>query len=994
MNVVEGNGPFTCKKDYIVAKKVEPTSTGIETYQFAFKDENGEYSEFQRFYCSENVSSFLDTHQSSIPNYPIFSTLAKGICNEKHMMRNFPILEFIVRLCLFEINSLNSESLKALKEKKVISVASLDEVVRAFYQALNHFNETNDPSKINLILENCEKYCLQKKLLETIRKILETKDIELLGKPTLFFMDNGEELSLKNRFRFSVKNNQYLLLALKNFVKVFEYELSKNLEGFVQRTGKTSDFLQASKDMKFNSKNLFVEALRNSDFSLVHKRIICTVALRIMKNGGYLRSIINLSLLIKSDLEHYSKVMFSEEGEKIGGQSRFVEKYGDVDAIPYDPYFVQKHLNLFENFLPRVKEVFEEIAYYKQKLRDVFVIPLNFILYFHTSRVNRLKERLSAGRTESIEEIILDELSIFEKEMKTDGELVRELLTVLRSNKELADYRFHMQSANSLYSNTCEIGEAILKGPLEMVEQTQNDLFILPENERLLMIPSIHKPSSLQLTPSKKGEDENNTEKGYEKETEQGCFVGVADVPVPFSVTQEVPIPLEKEIPEILQKCREVMLKDLKVIEGKYNGFGSKSAVVNAQNHFDDLICVLNRFYFQSKKTVLRGQLFSFVLDCVRHCSLLTEQLLTAFNCESNKVKTPEELKEYIKHDLYHLLLLCKSGNSLSGVDRNWIRTINFGEMLVRDVSQWSFKNSFVSRLLIKTKSFAEGGKINPQLILNETLDYLQNTLTLCSHIRDQTNNTLSLHSQGSRNKVNDAYQMLAKNCSLLGRGLSEVKITKQSVSENLIFDSIEKDLRTIQKESCDLYNFKNVFGIFLPHLRAEMDLHETIQPSETHVHLGNVLLINQMLLEEILLQFIDPLEVPKDENRHNLLKLVETLGMNPDKFTKEELVFLRTGKDIRQIVRYPASYKMRIVRNKKASIVDASSAFNAAKNVARSENFHRRYDFEGFTIANSKVASQYRRVKEYAFKDVQLVSEIIKKVLSYIYGNKECFFD
>jgi hypothetical protein len=166
-----------------------------------------------------------------------------------------------------------------------------------------------------------------------------------------------------------------------------------------------------------------------------------------------------------------------------------------------------------------------------------------------------------------------------------------------------------------------------------------------------------------------------------------------------------------------------------------------------------------------------------------------------------------------------------------------------------------------------------------------------------------------------------------------------------------------------------------------LLHLEQEVLSCCSLEPIETSLHLSNVLLLNQHIVETILKNQILGAGISisfEQERQHDLIGLLQKLQIAEDKFTQQELEFLRTGKSTRQLVRYPAFYALK-GNGKTARLTEIKDLLAKSRRLSSQQSAMQ--DLHGFTLAGND-AKYMQSIKALVAKDVKIMGAIIKKVL------------
>lgn len=678
-------------------------------------------------------------------------------------------------------------------------------------------------------------------------------------------------------------------------------------------------------------------------------------------------SILNCHQILMQDVRlNYDPIISSQEMIDMTG----------VPPKAFHPGFLKKHREIFENFIPRIQETKEVILQAAEEVGHYTSILKNMYSYLKFGDLKRLKTRLEKEGAcfKRYETIFFEELNLFTKQLEWDHDLASKTTDYLakRSNEGIRLFAIGNQRLNQFVEKVGALTHVLLDGLMQEAEEIKKDLVMTPTKR------------SRRSRRKNHPKVENSEKNEKEKEVENSLLN------VPF---------IEKKLPETtkvvtleerLQITRDNLKHHLVDLAKECHEMGFEESVINVHHHVEDLLSLIYRFFNQST-TLSPEQLVGFVIDCVRRGSLMTEQLLMGLRLKTNPVDSQEKLGEAYSHDLYSILIHCKFfAGPLSATMRKWIRETSRGDIFVRDIYKWDQNSSFVKGLLAKAKYFLQGNtEITPQEIIKDVFVYLMKIGELSEHLQKQ----IIAPDPKSKKYAHKGFHDFSELCLSFSQELSKRSVSIVSLSLN---DSplapITQTLKELQSHSDNQYDFENVFQNFLPHLRAEMQPQNTLHPIYEHLHLGNVLLLNQMMAEEIFLALIDECQSPLvDWEEHDLFALVKHLGMRQTDFSKEELDFLNRGKATRQIVRYPASFKRSLSKDRKSNVSNILQVLHKAKMNSAKEKFSHLLDLEdGYQIGDKAQASVHKKTKALALKDVEILSIILNKVNKKLVNNHD----
>ena len=276
----------------------------------------------------------------------------------------------------------------------------------------------------------------------------------------------------------------------------------------------------------------------------------------------------------------------------------------------------------------------------------------------------------------------------------------------------------------------------------------------------------------------------------------------------------------------------------------------TQQALKDGVRHLDDLFISLRRLELAAQTSPLTPpQLFAFVNDCVRHTTLGVEQILSALDRDSNRITDPETLRERLTHDLFILLYRCDMGDGeLSKEVRQWIAEINGGEICVRDFNLFSEEKNVLQNLLRANQQFLIGG---PEASLEQVTEALSAYIAPLGEFLDSIQYRFAYLQTPA-----PIEQRLSDTCLGFCDALATLPIIPIEETASP-FMSLREQMATLQMRDPNsefAARLTNVQSNLMTHLEAELSAASLLEPIEASLHLGNVLLLNQMIVEEMLI--------------------------------------------------------------------------------------------------------------------------------------------
>ncbi|MGE5195922.1 MAG: hypothetical protein ACM3JI_01160, partial [Anaerolineae bacterium] len=376
--------------------------------------------------------------------------------------------------------------------------------------------------------------------------------------------------------------------------------------------------------------------------------------------------------------------------------------------------------------------------------------------------------------------------------------------------------------------------------------------------------------------------------------------------------------------------------------------FGFNEALKNSEDHLQDLFVLIARFLRLSKKTMDKDLVFNYVRSLVSHGTLLEEQLLAATLRKTKMIKTLEELKPTITHNLELIVNGCHFGSRpLKAKERQLIRSTNFGEVSVRnigkEVDEVEFKEKEISSVddLLKAVYLwnLDLKSSDPKPILKAAIKYFCGVLKVCKELGDRLSDTKKTTQELELEKKDFEKQLAQFRIELFkvqdDLKMSEDEEKKLSGTLKQDLTSIETFVLTLLERPLPAHSYpalRNVLNNLLKDLKAELSLHKNLPIKELRVHLSEILLVNQCIAEELLyvVSHLRRIAVDKKAINHDLVELIKKLGIEPTTLPKNVQDFLHRGRETRGLARYRASFhvndKEKPIQRALRSVIDEAS--------------------------------------------------------------------
>lgn len=732
---------------------------------------------------------------------------------------------------------------------------------------------------------------------------------------------------------------------------------------------------------------------------------------------------------------------------------RTVIESGEVEAF-CDSNYVRNNKDSYENFLPLIKENKEYLSGKCAFLIETSQVLSNFYLYLKCGDLIRLQSRLDneCSSVRSFRKILIDEVLKFSKHIISDPILLKKVIEFLQSpeGEPVMKYRMYLNVLSKFFMKMDQNIHALIDVPFQLAEQNSKFLFPIasygfvqkgvskkqkPSQRKVDNNQNLHRKNSKktvdfakmnsnlctasaealevneassvstssEVLPAVKTSIDSPKVNSEALETKTGITsaqVSVSSsVPTTFMTTSNAaplaaspPAKLPDPFPDFLEPLQQTLSIYFKQLQSGCKGLEADVAIQNAEHHFTALIRAINRFSRISGYPLERTELFSFVADCVQHGNLGVEQLLTAFIRESNGFKNQKEINSSISHNLVEILHGCKfTHKGFSPLVRQWISSINQGELCAREVALYSLEGNFAQRMLFKAWHYStEVDAFGPKEIAEDLVAYMKNIGAFYGSFFTLFQLEKQKRPKIDPAKIADLQNAFAKLGFRLEQEICSLTIKKEPSVNNFgsgvlaIAKEIRSEMTSLHKAAPSIgikASYNNILSNLLVRLESELQTHGKLQPSEATLHYNNVLLLNQMILELFLKNQIDSRDVLIKEEiaPHDLLSMVKALGVDEKMFSSEEQDFLKRGRHILSLCRYPSSYSSQHQGDPLKVMHPINDVLNKAK-MHTNHSLRDRVE-AGFSYAG-KIGTVISQVQNAVEEDVRLLLSIQKKIL------------
>jgi hypothetical protein len=839
-----------------------------------------------------------------------------------------------------------------------------------FFILLDTLKKSNDPTKIvhffNKIIKHTES--LQpayNPFLENIVTLFQSKRLDLFAKPSAFFIRPELKFSSQELYRIAVKSTQYLCRALTylNNIWVAKYTQVYSLE-------KTDSIVNELKLIN----HLNIRTLQLSQILSHGQKInINTVVRTILKKNDLESSFFKASVeILENDIaRNYLATLQSDEVNKI------IINNPQKNSQDYNQRYVQDNLEIYENFIPRIEEMHDNLIACSRKAIEYCAFLKDFPLYLQFGDIEKLKKRLDTKPfvSELATEIILfDEVNAFSLTL-SEMPLLKKVIDYIKDNKLafLLSVRDFFLKKISFMNEMTTITTATLAGSLEFAKKCENNLFIPP------VIQSGHIRRSLKS-------EESVPQKGSKPKVKHVIERRISPqrilVPSPEITDSKVAFFAQQ-----LETLRSCLNKEFVSLKNKLEGLGTKEALYNAKAHLNDLLCVFGRVTRLPDQSLSPRDLHAFVIDCVRQSILASEQMLAALIRESIRFKSEEELRTHHSHSFTLMLGSCKfPAGPLHHSLHFWAREVSRGEIIVRNLNQCHLDKGSLQNLLAKLNYFMGGNNtFTAGEIFSQTIEFCKNSAVFCGALQKQINFSTKEAVQTSSNRFLEEFQNFLQSWV---RQNSYDRISAYSISlevSNLeSFRKLLESLRGNLQARGIAHSMDNVINHLFFHLETELATSKDLNLIMIHLHCKNVLLLAQTIVKEVLINLINLFQKSFITQESDSWALVQMLEIDIKCFTHMEYQFLQYGKLIRQLARYPYSYTSTYAKDDSFLISSIQKLLHDSQNLQNKEKFTNDYKFEeGYQIEDSsKLKAQINSIHKVIGEYVETSFNVLEKII------------
>lgn len=817
---------------------------------------------------------------------------------------------------------------------------ALQELILARYE----FEKKGNPKQLVHFLNGCLKSIAEikrpadpkliKTLTDNIQQILQmlsSENCHLMRENVLHLY--REQAPDSSGFKFHVAANSYAHLAHSlDHLTTLTAHLYQQTTGAIQSEQQSSSVSCTLSGMPAVSQALKKEFFEGRpDFPRPYKIDIY----RLYKNLG-------------KELAEQNKCFFNNMGNILASEHslemrKIISRGADFSVC--HPRYVREAAETYRLFLPHIKENKNYLSERCASLAQTCEVLSNFSLYLKFGNLELFQRRLDGVRysARNFRNILVDEILKFSIQKNADRDLLIKVITFLKTEEgvPIRKYQGLLGQLQRFYSRAQLNIDTALEMPLQMAERKSQDLFPpIPQAASVQQVPSkaaSKRSKAVQkLTPVPLETVSGSTLAQHQVASDRGEMMALgqertvdSDRPETAAssteTTHSVPLSRQKLEPMhvFLERLRGGSSDYFGQLRSGSTGFETVPALDSANQHFTALASAINRFSRKAEGAISRAELFSVVADCVQHGNLGVEQMLSALDRESNSLSNRDELNAHLSHNLIDILFNCKfASKDFSPQVRQWISSINRGELSAREVTLCPIDGNFAQKMLVKAWLYSTGSEAFGLGDIGDDLaSYLNGIGTFCGEYSELLQMAKTRKVNVDKEKAEQIQSAFTSVGRRLGARIGSLRIQDQSSSSmqlhapHPMISEIRSQLISLRDSAPSegiKASYGNILSNLLVRLENEVQLLGKLHPAEASLHYSNVLLLDQMIAEHFLQNVIDARGVVADVEiaPHDLLAMVKTLGINEELFSLDELNFLSRGRETMSLCRYTSSYK------------------------------------------------------------------------------------
>lgn len=666
---------------------------------------------------------------------------------------------------------------------------------------------------------------------------------------------------------------------------------------------------------------------------------------------------------------------------------------------------IKRNAPFFENFLSYVKEMSQFFDPPAGLVKNCAVLK-DFYAYIHLGNCEALKQKINQKNRISPEQLkraLVEEVTTFSQKLRSDTALLLKVLSLHKQNPQANKFRIYWSCYEHYLNQLSRLKSAFLDGSIPFAESRAGTILNFLQKEKTgadlrakQLLAEVKKAPSAKLANREKTKSKEKQKSPRETTTSSSqSNLQLRSLSISTHTTTAQP-----EIPPVtltplqqMQEARAYGTKSLQELKRKCTGFGAKDSLERAQSHYNDMLCVMSRFLEQAKNPS-KQRISTFILQCIQHGFLASEQLLSALGIEGNHIQNLEELRPALSHNLSYLLLNCPlMAGPVHPHLRQWVCDSQLGEFWIRDIQEYDAGHWPLQKFVGKTQQFAQGNTaFTAQELISDAVTFMENSVKLYKHLYKQFDalQPAALHAENSETRKKFKENFLSSCDSVRTASKQLPPLSLQNLPLDPSLTALRLSLGDYAKNSASpgiRYGLSEVTEHFLPLLEVEMQASCALKPFEARLHLRAVLRYDQWTAEKVMRALLNEFhpESNFEKKDHNLSEMVMALGMKQEDFTEGEWHWLTSGQIIHHLARYFTSHQAVQHKYKSDFITKLEKAFETAHQIASKYPIDGEEAFgQALEISEKGLLAKFEGVKAVAYEDFQLMQSILHKVLKH----------
>lgn len=403
-------------------------------------------------------------------------------------------------------NQMDVDFFKAVLKKES---ATRSDFVSEFLLCWAEFKKSKDPKRVVALISHCLPELKKESRnstwvvhLESFLTLINTGRADLFEKPASAFLNPNHAATPRLKYRIAMYSFVSLIKAANKMQLAFQDRLNAfNRQILSKQVRQTRNALQIAYMMaQFDDMQMLENLLaqiasinekllkKNTVLSPEHKTDISIAFQRLTNQFLYSFKAFSFSFdpVDGGDLTLlFRKVITSDEAEKIAmvfskkDDSGRLKEVNIDDLEVFDEGYVEKNRSVFEEFLPRLRELQTVFAELHAEMIPLCRLIKDFPLYLQFGDHAKLGKRCQSEGKEDFTIILSEEIGEFGTRLKNDRTLIVAAAQFLsdEANDQVKTNKFNLALLEKLLDDLKALLPAFLEGPMQIASASERDLF-------------------------------------------------------------------------------------------------------------------------------------------------------------------------------------------------------------------------------------------------------------------------------------------------------------------------------------------------------------------------------------------------------------------------------------------------------------------------------------------------------------------------------------